>query len=550
MLITEQAAYRAQFRTFDEALIAHIEKKDPHDTIAVVFWLKEPLTTSILSVSLDINRLLGSSYHFTINHNPPLLSVQMSKQHLLRLQWYDALDRIYVDTRFKIAEPVVASSHYAATPTVLSALHTQYIYPLHDQNYQGQNQIIGIVETKKVRSISSLNVLAYQASCATEPFGDHATFVANIAAGNSVLGGVAPQASLLSACSIAAGHLQTSLDWIFDQGAHVANISLSDEGSNQLTLSDRLVDYVARTRNKLVVVSAGNNAGYVGSPSKAYNVLSVGAFLDTNTVPWRDDRMWWDTATRGSAFRNPQSSANDREKPEVVAVGNITTLVDENTPASDTGTSLSAPQVAGLATLLLNMNANLSQWPEVTKAIIMAASAHNIEGDAFIPSIHETDYRDGAGALIGTLARDMALNQGTQGNWFPCTYSCWWGISASNTELPVGATTGGRIWADPGQRVRIVVSWWANATPAFHYGLETDFDLVIRGPNDSIVALSKSTDNNYEMVDFLAPQQGLYRIEVKKFAANETGNKLGIAALVYDQTPFLPYKIFLPYSRK
>ena len=48
------------------------------------------------------------------------------------------------------------------------------------------------------------------------------------------------------------------------------------------------------------------------------------------------------------------------------------------------------------------------------------------------------------------------------------------------------------------------------------------------------------------MVDFIAPASDLYRIEVKKAAANENQNKIGIAALVYDQRPFLANKAFVP----
>lgn len=350
----------------------------------------------------------------------------------------------------------------------------------------------------------------------------------------------------MSACADAEGLLEPALNWIFDQGANVANVSMSNEGGNGLQWSDRIVDSIARQRNKFIAVGAGNGAGFVGSPAKAYNVTSVGAFLDNNSVTWNDDVMWLLNPTRGSAFGNPISNKNDREKPEVVAVGEITTYTDNSITAIDVGTSYASPQVAGLATLMINVNSQLAQWPEANKAIIMASSVHNLEGANTIPYAYRPDLRDGAGVLVGTLARSIAGTRGDNSNWFPCTYSCWWGIEADNTQLPVGNTVGVKIAAREGQRVRVVVSWWANATPNYHFGLETDFDLTVKKNDFTQVAFSGRYDNNYEMVDFIAPASDLYRIEVKKAAANENQNKIGIAALVYDQRPFLANKAFVP----
>lgn len=536
----EHQAYFTQYGVFDQQLATLLEDKQLIDSIEIAIWLQELTANDIGTTIQDLNNTMGRGYDFIIGQSPPLLQASISKADLLKIQFHPAIDRIYINHRFSTPESLQNSSK-ASTPDLFSALPTEYIPPIWTQGFRGQGQKIGIIEIGKVQQTPSIVVSAYEPACNNLAFTSHATEVAEVAAGNSVISGVAPHASILSACAVFEADIQTSLDWVFDQGANVANISLTIEGGSGLILADRLVDYVARNRNKFIIVASGNAGGFVGSPAKAYNIITVGGFLDDNSMTWNDDQVWVN-----SAFRNPVSNANDREKPEVVAVSEIS--LPSTGPLF--GTSYAAPQVTGLGALLIDINDDLAIWPEAIKAIIMASSIHNLEDSTFIPPLRTKDFRDGAGGLVGILAHDIAINHGEPGNWFPCTYSCWWGIEANNNQVPVGGTTGGKIWADAGQRVRVVASWWANAFPAVHYELETDFDLQVKTPDNILMAGSSSTDNNYEMVDFIAPVSGLYRIEVKKYAANENLNKLGIAALVYDPRPYLKNKVFVPYLKK
>jgi subtilisin family serine protease len=116
--------------------------------------------------------------------------------------------------------------------------------------------------------------------------------------------------------------------------------------------------------------------------------------------------MWPD-----SAYVNPVSPHNDREKPEVVAVGaNVTALGVNNVPQTRSGTSHAAPQVAGLVALLVHRNSTLGYWPEAVKAIIMASATHNITGPTIIVR-GQGDLRDGAGAINAVLADTVAQLQ-------------------------------------------------------------------------------------------------------------------------------------------
>ncbi len=248
----------------------------------------------------------------------------------------------------------------------------------------------------------------------------------------------------------------------------------------------------------------------------------------------------------GSAYINPTSPHGDREKPEIVAVGvSVTALEIGNAVRTETGTSLAAPQVAGLAALLINRNSSLGSWPEAMRAIIMASATHNIVGPSTIVR-GQGDLKDGAGAINADLADRAAQIRGTASN--ACNSSCWWGESISNSGFPIGTDTIRTFSVNTTTFVRVAIAWWANAdTPANNYSfsrLDTDLDLRIKRPDGQWVtgALSASFDNNYEIVEFVALQPGQYQIVINKFRGDESQNYLGTAVVMIP----LPNKNYLP----
>ena len=135
------------------------------------------------------------------------------------------------------------------------------------------------------------------------------------------------------------------------------------------------------------VFNPGNN---VASPANAYNVIAVGNVDDKKSAAWADDEM-----NSTSAHVNPTTGV---QKPEVVAPG---TSID--TVASvGTGTSFAAPQVAGLAAILMQRHGNLKFSPTAVKSILMASAVHNIEGNSVASN------KDGAGSIDAALADWMA----------------------------------------------------------------------------------------------------------------------------------------------
>jgi hypothetical protein len=210
---------------------------------------------------------------------------------------------------------------------------------------------------------------------------------------------------------------------------------------------------------------------------------------------------------------------------------------------------MAAPQVAGLAALLINRNSSLNIWPEAQRAIIMASATHNIEGPSIIVR-GQGDLRDGAGAINADLADRAAQVRGTASN--PCNSSCWWGESISNSGFPVGTEITRTFNVTTTTLIRVVIAWWSNTdTPANNYSfsrLDTDLDLRIKRPDGQWVteAASTSYDNNYEIGEFVAFQPGQYQIVIRKFRADETSNYLGTALVMIP----LPYKTYLPLIMK
>ncbi|MFL6110001.1 MAG: S8 family serine peptidase, partial [Catenulispora sp.] len=164
----------------------------------------------------------------------------------------------------------------------------------------------------------------------------------------------------------------TTSRWKLQPGAsdpaQVINYSRGNDSDYDDSLDAQQWDATVDTYGVTATVAAGNSGPAlktINDPALAYNVIGVGAFSGGGTTDPTDDSVF------GWSSRGP--TVGGRKKPDLVAVGDGG-LADSYYQSTaqlwkyDTGTSYSAPQVAGGAILLAGAGI---RDPKVVKAILI-----------------------------------------------------------------------------------------------------------------------------------------------------------------------------------
>jgi len=174
--------------------------------------------------------------------------------------------------------------------------------------------------------------------------------------------------------------VKSAIDWCVSENANVLSLSLGgkdeiNDGSDVLSNS---LD-IASDKGKVVVVAAGNsgpngnkdcrtNASATGATS---SICSPGTSHKAITVGSTQSGKLGTEADKISGFSSRGPTGDGRLKPDLTAPGEIINSTDSSGGSfvTNSGTSMSAPHVAGLAALMLSLRPNLT--PEEIKAILM-----------------------------------------------------------------------------------------------------------------------------------------------------------------------------------
>lgn len=499
--------------------------------------LREDVQASLNPLIMHLQEL---KYTPAIIPGLPAVMVKLPKRVIVELSQRSDVGRIFLTER-----PAGPALDVAVSSNRIPWLWQQRVNGLPLDGEGGTR--IGIVEGGTADIYSQAGLCA-SSPCFRHPGGvsggfgpddyyQHATLVASAATSD-----YAPRRGAAPGATIYSTGMVNGSDWALIDALHralsansgwynvdVANVSWQSYCQQDMAYPDFAFDYWAREYRRTITVAAGNyalcNDYNLRSPGKAWNVITVGAYGDQNNSDWSDDSMWSD-----STYINP---FGDREKPEVAAPGADVEGISRNgILAVRSGTSLAAPQVAGLADLLIQRSDRLLRdFPMAVKAIIMAAAVHNIEGNSRLSD------RDGAGGIDAILA-EKAAGDSHPVDATVCTGSCWWNVEFNDQALPPGSRVAQRYFrASRGERVRVAIAWmsFAYCPDASYCPVDNpvNLDLVAFKPTDptSPIATSASVNNNFEIIEFTAPDNGQYEIRVNKTTGGtgETINWLGIA---------------------
>jgi len=210
-------------------------------------------------------------------------------------------------------------------------------------------------------------------------FGSHGTSVAGVALGRGGgdcpgCVGVAPRAGLvdvkvfgpqLPILPAVLGGMHAVIQDKQQLGIDVVNMSfancLATDGTDIFSvLANEMVK-----RGMVAVTSVGNtvncqnipnpNANVIPAPAGADDVIAVANAFDMNTLTLADDMIWWSSLT-GPRIPDADLDTLDERKPELAAPGTLILTAQADSLVNyglHTGTSLSAPHVAGCAALVL-----------------------------------------------------------------------------------------------------------------------------------------------------------------------------------------------------
>lgn len=333
-------------------------------------------------------------------YSRPLTSVigfssYVSEKNLEKLLLNEDIKEIYVDSI------VTGQSNGTYQPTASQVTSADVVW--EKAKVTGSGVSVAVLDTGVSASNKDVNVVAFKdfVKNKTNAYDDngHGTHVAGIIAGsgansNGLVKGIAPKTNIVGVKVLDSnekGYISnviSGIDWVIENkeryNIKVINLSL---GMNYTGSEDPLMQAVDKANDKgiLVVAASGNNGnnGTVMSPAASPDAIAVGGSNANYTAEVSDDTL--------ASFSVKPQQVNGVTKPEIYATGQnvVSTLSYEGNRARQTsdlveadyikmsGTSMSAPQVSGVAALLFAANPN--QSPEQVKSKIVN-SGINVKG--------------------------------------------------------------------------------------------------------------------------------------------------------------------------
>lgn len=399
----------------------------------------------------------------------------------------ELVDSEYVSTAY------IQNTEEYTPSNINTAMFTTGTYePVYLGEVSGAGVTIGILEIdgivdKKHPNIIGSDITVRNEWWFNETISGHATQVASVLGGNT---GVAKGAKLLSVQL--AGSPSEEIDWLLDRGVNIINLSFGETEGNAngiYSSQSAYMDYVVRTNFVTIVAAAGNfggTHGNVGNPGLGYNVITVGATNLTGT------------------YKEDYSSYNVVKGPSKPNIVGPTGLRIPNYNMTLTGTSFSAPVVAGSIALLMEKYPDLKAFPEKVLAVVASS--------AKFMSMHSTFGIEGYNNEVGSGLFDYTEIVDNMSNTFAYINSI--GTSGIYREM--------YVYVEYGKTLKASVAWLLNSNNTLTIKL-TDYDLRMFDPTGRPVASATSTHNNIEVVSHYVTMPGYYKLQVMQNGALANG---------------------------
>ena len=404
----------------------------------------------------------------------------------------------------------------------------------------GHSDFAGLVQPDDRKSLST------GMCCQVDPTKQHPKWVMGAIAGQSAgHRGIAPKAFFISSSTGGAENPNEAQDYrvieavenAVDYAPHpadVINLSLvQDTGQNGGPSGDgaqalkAYLDQLANVEGVSIAAAGGNNyvqqspylderqcqnnGHKVLSPGSAWNVLAAGNLDDHDTDDWVDQEIFYYGGNPGFCWEDParnDDDPDDRIKPELAAPG-----VDVSTAGVNaTGVSIATPQVAGTMAVLIGMKpARLRGWPQVTRAIIIAATKfHDTPGG--------TLDDEGYGSLNVKRAVQIAEENG-YGKFGRLTFS------SPQSHTPFSAPPSQYVDLTPGAgTVRFTIAWNSHGFYSSSGGTASThsderksiFQCIVRNKGTgTLIEQSTRIAPNLKNCSWEAQSGVTYRVEIK-----------------------------------